>query len=159
MTAVGGLRKRVAAKKKSEAVRGPGRPGFGREAWRRTTTSEMNKDIQNLVQLRPWRPPHLVPPIKMEKDQHSELGWHDSIFATNNRDAKDLAASRHESVDEQLKQRIADETQARKRAVANQKQYLAESTGSVVEQLDTVSAVPGLSKSRKLSRRSELQNF
>ena len=58
-----------------------------------------------------------------------------------------------------LKQRIADETQARKRAVANQKQYLAESTGSVVEQLDTVSAVPGLSKSRKLSRRSELQNF
>lgn len=55
-----------------------------------------------------------------------------------------------------LKQRIADETQARKRAVANQKQYLAESTGSVVEQLDTVSAVVALAAETSLKKQEEL---
>lgn len=103
VTAVGGLRRKKLEtdKKKSEAIgaaRAVGMAGTHFDRWRRMTTTEMNKDIQNLVQSRAWRP-HFVPPIKMEQDQASDLQWHDSIFGTNSKDLAELHASRQHSME------------------------------------------------------------
>ena len=51
VTAVGGVRRRVTDKKKSEVIGKAHKPDkvMNFDRWRRMTTSEMNKDIQNLV--------------------------------------------------------------------------------------------------------------